>query len=75
MDNSLFIDAICRKLKDRNRKVLKVLRKAISLSNISKIDPLLLIKGRKKYVTSNNKFEYKDLILNIRCRISFIHVY
>jgi hypothetical protein len=63
MDNTLFIDAICRKLKDRNRKVLRVLRKAISLSSIPRIDPLLLIKG-KKHSISNNKFEYKNIILN-----------
>jgi hypothetical protein len=47
MDNGLFIDAIVRKLRDRNKRVLKVLRKAITLSKIPSIHPLLLIKAKE----------------------------
>jgi hypothetical protein len=47
MDNSLFIDAIMRKLRDRNKRVLKVLRKAITLSKIPRIKPILLINANK----------------------------
>jgi hypothetical protein len=54
MDNGLFINAIVRKLRDRQRRVLKVLRKAITLSKIPSIDPLLLIKAKK---SQNKAFE------------------
>jgi hypothetical protein len=60
MDNSLFIDAIVRKLRDRQRKVLKVLRKAITLSKIPMIDPLLLIKA-KKFETKPYNVQFKNI--------------
>jgi hypothetical protein len=47
MDNSIFIDAIVRKLRDRNKRVLKVLRKALTLSKIPTLHPLLLINAKK----------------------------
>lgn len=63
MDNSLFIDTISRKLKNRKRKVLSVLRRAIFLSKIPIINSLLLIK-RKKHFIFNNKFKYNNIISN-----------
>jgi len=47
MDNGIFIDAVVRKLRDRNKRVLKVLRKALTLSKIPTLHPLLLINAKK----------------------------
>lgn len=44
VDNNILLEAIVRKLKNRKRRVLKVMRKAIALSKVGRIDPLLLIK-------------------------------
>jgi hypothetical protein len=70
MDNNLFIDAIARKLRDRQRRVLKVLRKAITLSKIPVIDPLLLIKAKKDanktYEIEFKNLFHKDLRKNIK---------
>jgi hypothetical protein len=61
MDNGLFINAIVRKLRDRNKRVLKVLRKAITLSKIPFIHPLLLIKA-KEWVQETFEFNYKNIM-------------
>jgi Mitochondrial ribosomal protein (VAR1) len=61
MDNSVFIDAIVRKLRDRNKRVLKVLRKAITLSKIPTLHPLLLINA-KKWVQETLEFNTKNII-------------
>ena len=66
MDNSLLVDAIIRKLRDRDKRVLKVLRKALSLSNIPRIQPLLLIKSnkwlKKPFDFNTENILYKNLI-------------
>lgn len=49
LDNNLLLDTIIRKLKDRNKRVLKVIRKAIVLSKIPRIHPLLLIRKEKSF--------------------------
>lgn len=56
LDNSIYIDAIVRKLKKRNRKVLKVLRKALILPKIPRIDSMFLLK---------RKDEINNIIYNI----------
>jgi Mitochondrial ribosomal protein (VAR1) len=61
MDNSVFIDAIVRKLRDRNKRVLKVLRKAITLSKIPTLHPLLLINA-KKWVQETFEFNTNNII-------------
>jgi hypothetical protein len=61
MDNGLFINAIVRKLRDRNKRVLKVLRKAITLSKIPSIHPLLLIKA-KEWVQDTFEFNSKNIM-------------
>ena len=47
IDNNIFLEAIVRKLKNRKRRVLKVIRKAISVTKVAKINPLLLINLKK----------------------------
>lgn len=69
LDSSLFIDAIVRKLRDRNKRVLKVLRKALTLSKIPRIHPRLLIKAEKwdkeiYEVKEMNPSNYKDIMCN-----------
>lgn len=54
LDNNLFVDAITRKLKDRNKRVLTVLRNALILPKIPIIDNLLLI--NKKIFNINNVY-------------------
>jgi len=61
MDNGLFIDAIVRKLRDRNKRVLKVLRKAITLSKIPSIHPLLLIKANE-WIQETLELNYKNIM-------------
>ena len=58
LDNNLFVDAITRKLKDRKKKVLRVLRRALILPKIPLINHLLLI--NKKILINN----YKNVINN-----------
>jgi hypothetical protein len=50
LDNNLFVDAIVRKLKNRKRNVLRVLRRALILPKIPLINNLLLI--NKKIFTA-----------------------
>jgi len=69
LDSSLLIDAIVRKLRDRNKRVLKVLRKALTLSIIPRIHPRLLIKTAKREkeiyeVKEINASGYKDIMCN-----------
>jgi hypothetical protein len=54
LDNSLFVDAITRKLKNRKRNVLRVLRRALILPKIPLIDNVLLI-NKKILITTFNK--------------------
>jgi hypothetical protein len=54
LDNSLFINAIVRKLKRRKSKILKVLRKALILPKIPEIDSMFLLRK-------------KDVIQDIMC--------
>jgi hypothetical protein len=61
MDNGVFIDAIVRKLRDRNKRVLKVLRRAITLSKIPTITPILLINANK-WVQETFEVNYKNII-------------
>ena len=53
LDNNLFVDAITRKLKNRKRKVLRVLRRALILPKIPLIDHLLLI-NKKIFINNYN---------------------
>lgn len=55
LDNHLFVDAITRKLKDRNKRALRVLRNALILPKIPLIDHLLLI--NKRIFNINNVYE------------------
>ena len=73
LDNSLFIDAITRKLRDRNRKVLRVLRKALSLSKIPKIHPLLLLKG-KKHINLIQNISYKNILKNKNIKLNIFEL-
>lgn len=71
LDNSLLVDAITRKLRDRNKKALRVLKKGLALSKIPVIHPLLLLRG-KNTTNEINNFNYKNIfneIDNIRNNI------
>lgn len=65
LDNSLFIDAITRKLRDRNKRALRVLRTALDLSKIPVIHPLLLLKA-KKSINTIKKTNYKMILNGIK---------
>jgi hypothetical protein len=63
LDNNLYINAIVRKLKDRNRKALVMLRKAFSLVNIPVINSIFLLKVEKNiYYYKDKLVKYKKLI-------------
>jgi hypothetical protein len=73
LDNNLFVDAIVRKLKNRKRNVLRVLRRALILPKIPLINNILLINKKiftsaKTIVNSENNF----VNFNILKGISFI---
>lgn len=65
LDNNLFVDAITRKLKDRNKRVLRVLRNALILPKIPLIDNLLLI--NKKIFNINNV--YNNLVTKAKSNL------
>jgi len=56
LDYSLFINAIVRKLKKRKTKVLRVLRKALILPKIPKLDSMFLLR---------KKNQFNDVIYNL----------
>jgi hypothetical protein len=62
LNNDIFAEIISRKLRDRNKRILKVIRKAIMSINVFGVHPLFLIKWDKyvdtlysRIVLSNNK--------------------
>jgi hypothetical protein len=64
LDNSILLDAVVRKLRDRNKRVLKVIRKAISFGRIPRIDPFLLLRVKPE-MKKNQKIVEDAHINNI----------
>jgi hypothetical protein len=64
LNNSLFIDAIVRKLKDRNRKALVMLRKAFALVNIPMVSSIFLLKLKKNISYYNDKLNLYGEFIN-----------
>ena len=54
LDNSLLVDGIVRKVRDRKKRILKVIRKAISLSRKCILSSWLLIPNIYKNIANEN---------------------
>jgi hypothetical protein len=65
LDNSLITDAVVRKLNDRNKRVLKVIRKLLKLVKRAKLDPVLYkLKLRNKELFNNSELNNDILLVN-----------
>jgi hypothetical protein len=64
LDNTIIADAVVRKLNDRNKRILKVIRKAIKLVRKAKLNPMLLIPRRIKINNDNNTINNKNITDN-----------
>jgi hypothetical protein len=80
LDNSIFIDSITRKLNDRKKSVLRVLKKALKLIKIAQLNPNELKKRSKemhsnKYMNNiNYLYNIKNTYINIYNNIKNIHI-
>ena len=61
LDNSIITEAIVRKVNNRSRRILKVLRKAKDLAKKAKLHPLLLILKKKDNNLIENNFNNDNL--------------
>jgi len=61
LDNNIFLESISRKLRDRTKKALRVIRKALNLTIIA--NPLYNLE-EKKNILNYNIIEYKNYIYN-----------
>jgi hypothetical protein len=68
LENNIFVENLTRKLNDRKKGILKVLKKALKLIKIADMDPILLLKNNK-----NKKFFGSELSMNKY--INFINEY
>lgn len=57
LDNSILLNAVVRKLKDRNKRVLRVIRKATAFSRIPRIDPFLLLRVKPEMKRNQKMIE------------------
>jgi hypothetical protein len=64
LDNYLITDAIIRKLNDRKKRILKVMRRSLKLAKKAKLHPMLLIPKSINVNTINNIQNYKTIIYN-----------
>ena len=62
LENTMFLDALINKLNDRKKKVLKVIRKGLSLGKIVKLHPLFY--REKEENNSNKEFDKVNDKLN-----------
>jgi hypothetical protein len=78
LENSIFINGLINKLNDRKKKVLKVIRKALSLGKIVKLHPLffrLRKKDKNNSYTEFNKLDNKlDNLLFILKKSKYTNV-
>ena len=68
MENNIFIESITRKLNDRKKGVLRVLKKALKLVKIADINISLLLKEKRMMKYINN-------VINTKKYTNFIHYY
>jgi len=55
LENNIFVNNLTRKLNDRKKGILKVLKKALKLIKIADMDPILLLKNKKIKEYINNE--------------------
>jgi hypothetical protein len=58
LENSILANAVVRKLNNRKKRILKVIRKALRIAKIPELDPLFKIRKTKKIFTKNKKDFY-----------------
>jgi len=68
LENNIFVDNLMRKLNDRKKGVLRVLKKALKLIKIADMDPILLLKN-------NRVVKYFDNILTIKKYVNYMNEY
>jgi hypothetical protein len=68
LENNIFVDNLMRKLNDRKKGVLRVLKKALKLIKIADMDPILFLKN-------NRMMKYIDNILILRKYINYMNEY
>ena len=61
LDNKIFLENISIKLRDRTKRALKVIRKALNLTKIAK--PLIYLE-EKKDILNYNLIKYKNILYN-----------
>jgi hypothetical protein len=65
LDNSIMVNAVVRKLNDRKKRILKVMRRGLKLAKKARLHPTLLIpKIKLKDTISNELQNYKDIMNN-----------
>jgi hypothetical protein len=57
MDNNIFIDAIIRKLNDRKKRAIKVLKNSLNLIKIAQLIPNTLKEKKEKLIYINNNYK------------------
>lgn len=68
LENNIFIDNLTRKLNDRKKGILKVLKKALKLIKIAEINPI--------YILKKNKInEYIKNLVDIKTYLNYIDKY
>ena len=75
LDNSLFVDSITKKLNNRKKKVLKVLKKGLKLVKLANINTNILLEintflkdniKENKFVNFINNIEYKNIFISMK---------
>jgi len=70
LDNNLMTDAIVKKLNDRNKRVLKVIRKMLKLVKKAQLDCELYLKKKCNYLYSNSQIN-NIILLNNKHNVIF----
>jgi hypothetical protein len=76
LDNSIFAEAVVRKLNDRKKRILKVLRRGLNMVKKAKLNPMLLIPKTDEVQINNDNSPviYKD-VLNSQIKENREHVF
>jgi hypothetical protein len=73
LENSILANAVVRKLNNRKKRILKVIRKALRIANIPELDPLFKIRVTKRIFSKNKKdfhyTKYNDIIFKSKSSI------
>jgi len=68
LENSIFVNNLTRKLNDRKKGILKILKKAFKLIKIADMDPIILLR-------KNDKKQFRNNELSINKYINYINEY